>query len=282
MDIKDILVLVTGGRFDEARLATAAAVADHFKAHTTAAVVNELPDPQLYGAYPGAALPPAATTIDDEFLARGRELRSQTAQRLANVAPDASVVLLDEFRSAAGESVARLARLSDLFVTTKPDEATSSELMSMVFDEVLLEGVCGILCLPDGAAFEPAPDHAVVAWNGSRESARALQASMPFLQQAGKVTAVLIDQPIRRAGESSRPGDELLERLKHFGVDADPVHVVSEERSTAEALGAEVARLRADLLVMGAQGKGGFRQWFLSSVSREILGDAKLPLLVAH
>jgi nucleotide-binding universal stress UspA family protein len=105
---------------------------------------------------------------------------------------------------------------------------------------------------------------------------------MPLLREAGSVTAVLVNQPIRRAGESSQRGDDLLQRLGHYGIDARSVHVTSEEKSTADALGAEVARLNADLLVMGAQADGGFRRWFLGSVSREIINDTKLPLLIAH
>lgn len=51
---------------------------------------------------------------------------------------------------------------------------------------------------------------------------------------------------------------------------------------TADAIIAEVNRLDADLLVMGAQAEGGLRQWFQSSVSRQVLADANIPLLIAN
>ncbi|ANW00888.1 universal stress protein [Bradyrhizobium icense] len=280
--MKDILVVATGGTNDETRLATAAAFAKHFEAELTVAAINELPDMQYYAPQAAVALPPAAMLLGDEFLKQGRELRSQTEQRLMRLAPSASVVLLEELRTIAGESIAKMSRLKDLFVTTKPTDATGSELIGVVLDKVLLEGICGVLCLPDGVVCSPATNHATIAWNGSREAARAVQVALPILKEASRVTALLVDQPARGAGESVQSGDDLLARLSHYGIDADLVSVASKEMNTAQAIAAEVDQLDADLLVMGAQAQGGFRQWFLSSVSRELLTDLRRPLLLAH
>lgn len=279
--MKDILVVATGGTNDEARLATAAAFAKHFGAELTVAVINELPDPRFYAAE-STGMPPVALQIGDEFLEQGRELRAQTAQRLESLAPAATVVHFDEFRSTVGDAIARMARLKDLVVTTKPADAASSELMGLVLDKVLVEGICGVLCPPEGVTCSPATSHTTIAWNGSREAARAVQAALPVLKEAGRVTALLVDQPPRGAGKAAQFGDDLLARLKRYGIDADLVSVASEGMNTARAIAAEVDRLNADLLVMGAQAEGGFRQWFLSSVSRELLTDAKRPLLLAH
>jgi nucleotide-binding universal stress UspA family protein len=280
--MRDILTIATGGPNDESRLATAAAFARHFEAELTVAAINELPDPQLYAADPAAVLPRAATEIGDEFLKQGRQLRVRTEQRLESLTPAASVVLFDEFRSAVASSIARMARLRDLFVMTKPAESTGSELMGLVLDEVLVEGICGVLCLPNETVCSPVAGHATIAWNGSREAARAVQTAMPILKEAGRVTALLIDQPARRAGNVARAGDDLLARLGHHGIEADLVSVASEEMNTAEAIAAEVDLLHPDVLVMGAQAEGGFRQWLLGSVSRELLTEAKPTLLLAH
>lgn len=58
--------------------------------------------------------------------------------------------------------------------------------------------------------------------------------------------------------------------------------VASDGLMTADAIIAEVNRLGADLLGLGAQAEGGLRQWFHSSVSRQVLADANIPLLIAN
>lgn len=280
--MKDILVIVTGGVYDESRLVSATGIAKTFDAHVTVAIVNELPDPQLYPTDPSIGIAPIDTELRDDALKRGEELRDRTVRRLSELSSSASVVLINEFRAHAGDALCELARLSDLFVATLPTESTKAELMKGAIDKVLVEGACCVLCLSHGTATTAAAKHAVLAWNGSREAARALNASLPLLQQAQKVTVLLVDQSLRRAGEVSRPGDEVLVRLKRHGIEAELVRVASEGLKTADAIIAEVRRLGADLLVMGAQAEGGLRQWFQSSVSRKVLADAKIPLLIAH
>ena len=71
-------------------------------------------------------------------------------------------------------------------------------------------------------------------------------------------------------------------RLKHQEIEADLDIVSSEGLLTADAIIAEVRRLEADLLVLGAQAEGGIRQWFQNSVSRQVLADASIPLLIAN
>ncbi len=280
--MKDILVIVTGGAYDESRVVTATAIAKHFDAQMTVAVVNELPDPQLYAADPSVGVAPIDTQLQDEAMERGVELKAKIEQRLADAFAGANVILLHELHSRVSDSVAELARLNDLLITTLPADSSKPELMSALLDKALLEGACGILCLPHGIACSPVADHAVLAWNGSREASRSMQAALPLLKAAKKVTVLLVDRPLRRAGASFRPGDEIVMRLKHHGIDAGLVRVASEGLSTADAITAEVGRLNADLLVMGAQAEGGLMQWFKSSVSRKVLADAKLPLLIAH
>ncbi len=256
--MKDILV-VTGGPHDELRLASAGAIASRFQAALMVAAVNELPDIHLYAADPAAGIAPIYSELREEAESRSRQLIETTEKRLAGFFPGAAVVALNEYGPNIGESVAALARLNDLFVTNLPPDSSKPEFMNAILDKVLLEGACGILCLPDGSVRFPCENHAVLAWNNSREAAMAMQAALPLMKEAKKVTVLLVDEPLRRAGASFRPGDEILLRLQHHGISPALVRVASEGLSTAEAIVAEIHRLDADLLVMGAQAEGGLR-----------------------
>jgi len=96
------------------------------------------------------------------------------------------------------------------------------------------------------------------------------------------VTVLQVDADLRRAGDEHGPGDDVLTRLKHHGIAPTLDRVASDGLMTAAAIIAEVKRLGADLLVMGAQAEGGLRQWFQSRVSRGVLADANIPLLIAN
>ena len=211
--MKDILVVATGGPHDELRLASAAAVANRFQAALMVAVVNELPDIHLYAADPAAGIAPIYSQLREEAEVRSKQLIETTEKRLAESLPGAAVVALIEYGPSIGESVAALARLNDLFVTTLPPDSSKPEFMNAILDKVLIEGACGILCLPDRSVRAPCADHAVLAWNNSREASMAMQAALPLMKEAKKVTVLLVDQPLRRAGASFRPGDEIMVRF---------------------------------------------------------------------
>ena len=50
----------------------------------------------------------------------------------------------------------------------------------------------------------------------------------------------------------------------------------------ADTLLAQVARLDADLLIMGAYGHSRLREMILGGVTRDILRNMNIPVLMAH
>lgn len=116
----------------------------------------------------------------------------------------------------------------------------------------------------------------LVAWNGSAEAARALNAALPFLRQAERVTVAAF-----------RPADEpaadpaLLPYLKRHGVEAT---LLSESPGLAggEPLLSLVADQAADLLVMGGYGRARLSELLLGGVTRTVLESMTVPVLMAH
>lgn len=280
--MKDILVVSTGGAYDESRFACAESLAKHFGAFVRVVVTNEISPAQIVVTDPAIQMVPIDDELRKESLAKGDLLRDKALDRFAALPSPVSVVLINEVMAYLGESVVEFARLTDIFITTIPTDSTKAELMKAVIDQALVNGGCGILCLPHAATCRAVFDHVVIAWDGSREASRAVVRSMPLLAIAKKVSVLLVDPPLRRAGEQYRPGDGILAKLAHNGISAELMRVTSDHLGTAKAITTEVGRVGADLLVMGAQAEGGLRQWLQGSVSRKVLADAKLPLFIAH
>jgi hypothetical protein len=83
-----------------------------------------------------------------------------------------------------------------------------------------------------------------VAWNGSRESARALVESLPYLRQASKVGILVIEGESKTEADPLKGNDAVL-HLRHYGINAVEYSATAEEDEIAHALTAECRTLNA-------------------------------------
>jgi nucleotide-binding universal stress UspA family protein len=127
--------------------------------------------------------------------------------------------------------------------------------------------------LPPGFA-----DHVMIAWNGSLEASRAVAAAMPLLCLAKRVS-------IFTALEFGAEAVDLLElgeALAEHGVRTPEVFFPDHEIFAGAAILAAAERQGASLIVMGAYTHGRLRQDLLGGVTRHLLAQAPVPLLMSH
>ena len=124
-------------------------------------------------------------------------------------------------------------------------------------------------------------ENVLVAWNGSREAGRAVQDALPLLTMSGAVTVLLVDPEEDADVELA---EDLVLHLGRHGLHAK-TRVIRHELATlsvSDTLLAQVAELDADLLVMGAYGHSRLREMILGGVTRDILRNVNIPVLMAH
>ena len=178
--IKDVMVRLDGGSGDDARLAAATQIAEIFQSHITGLFFNIVPD-EFNGANVNqAAQAPdaarrAADAVETMLFQRLTQLQQPTNLRRFDVAG-----VLDIF-----ETALPVVRTADTFVALRPNDR-SNEPEDLIENLLFGTGRHLFLVPNDWKGFTPL-DNIVVAWNGSRESARALAESLPFLHQASKV-----------------------------------------------------------------------------------------------
>ncbi|MDP2260576.1 MAG: universal stress protein [Caulobacter sp.] len=120
----------------------------------------------------------------------------------------------------------------------------------------------------------------VLAWDGSRTSARAMADALPLLKAAGqvRVLTVLGEKPEARRGM----GADAVRHLQTHGVAAVADEVNADNRPIGTVLDAYNAANGADLLVMGAYGRSRIREFVLGGATRHMIDDPKTPLLMSH
>lgn len=119
----------------------------------------------------------------------------------------------------------------------------------------------------------------LVAYDASLQSARALYAAtFSVLEADAKVHVVSV---ATSRVEAAAAADQAIAFLRLHQVDAVP-HPVESKESPAEVILDQADRLGAGLIVMGAYGEPVLREFFLGSVSRNILEDSEVPVFLAH
>ncbi len=174
------------------------------------------------------------------------------------------------------DAIANHGRLSDLVVVGHPVRRGSDDA-DIAVETVLFETSCPLL-LPGPEPLVPEKLRALVAWNGGRESALAVHAALPLLECAARVTILEVN------GEGIRgpTGQELCGYLARRGVEATTELLTGTDKPVPAMIMDHARETDAGLLVMGAYGHSRLRELVLGGVTRQILIDAELPVLMAH
>ena len=279
MEIKNILLHLDHSSGCQNRLETAFALAKKNDALITGLFV--VPDYVVPSYVEAQISVDLITDVTEKALARAGETLSgyQRLAEEAGVRMDAHVV--------EGQVIPILrehTKYSDLLMLGQDDPDDPDNASYGLADALLFEGACACMVVPHGGKLAPPGKRVLLTWNASRESAHALRAAMPLLKSAETVV-VLSSEPDDSDAEIARGhphADELAHFLESHGIESVSSGISDMDISASDAILGQAAEMNADLIVMGAYGHARLREIILGGVTRDLLKQSPLPLLLAH
>jgi nucleotide-binding universal stress UspA family protein len=277
--IKDVMVRLDGMSGDDVRLTAASQIAEIFEGHITGLFFNVLPPPPITDDL-NVANASQATKLLATAKQAGDAIEATVFERLTRLQQPTNLRRFDVVGDDdISDTALPLARTADAFVALRPNDR--SEEPEGLIENLLFGTGRHLFLVPSDRKAMTQLDNIVVAWNGSRESARALAESLPYLHLARKVGVLVVEGENPTEADALKGNDAVL-HLRHHGINAVKYRAIGEEDEIADVLIAECRRLDANLLVMGSYGHSRLHELLPGSTTDRVLRRSPFPLLMAH
>ncbi len=269
--IRDLLAIVdnatTAGPFLDRVLAFAAARGAHVE------IAALTPSPYVAEKL----LPAGGMYLPEEALARDDSAKvAAVTVLIADARAQVSVFgLHDDVAWLAGD-IRRRRQLADLVLVATSEAWDSPWLRRRVLETSILASGTPTVILPPEMDLAPVR-HAVLGWKPSPEANRAVHDLVAIAEQGAKVDVVIVDQDAQ-----SDAGEEVCRHLSRHDLVPELHRVSFEGMSDAEVICGYAVRGKADLLVAGGFGHSRFREIFFGGVTRHLLDDITVPVMLSH
>lgn len=276
MSIKSILAAYSGDAEGSSGLKLALLMARKYNAHVTGVVWH---GPSFletnYRGYLNQDLLGILKERDQEVLS---EIRTDFDARIKAEGLSGQTSFLD-LAGVGDFSLAECARNYDIVVMGSRAAAVGREHFVARPDVVALRSGRPLVLVPQTYSVPEINEHALVAWDGKRASARALGDAMHILETKSRVTVLTIGKD----GDMPKgPGDDVMTLLQRHGIEAEVISRPAKRGNVAKTILEVCSEVNAGLLVMGAYEHSKFSEDVLGGVTRDIFDNATLPVLMSH
>jgi nucleotide-binding universal stress UspA family protein len=194
-----------------------------------------------------------------------------------------SATVINEYPELArvGHIVGRRARYADATIIG-PDLLTNEALKAKVIDGALFESGRPILLIPHGTQPTLRPKRVLLAWDSGMECTRAAREALDIMASAEAVHVTIVDPDTSSIANGPEPGADIAAYLAHHGIRVDVDRLASGGKSIGDVLQQHATDISADLIVMGGYGHSRTREWIFGGVTRSMIEESSLPILMAR
>ena len=204
-----------------------------------------------------------------------------------NLAKEAFAKITDSWKSKVswivqeGDPVLSLvqkAACHDLVIVGTRNPDTVPYNISGIPDRVALETGRPTLVLPQQGLPENFAKRILIAWNGKRESVRAVSDAIVFLKQADAVEISAINENEKY----DIPCFDIAEHLSRHSINVEANSYKKKQKSIGPAILDAAKIFGADMIVMGAYGHSRLQEYILGGATKFMLENSHLPILLSH
>jgi nucleotide-binding universal stress UspA family protein len=170
---------------------------------------------------------------------------------------------------------------ADLVVVARPESAGQTAGPPGLAESLVLSSGRPIVIFPPRGTVSRVR-RILVAWNARREAIRAAADALPLLVKAKAVEVLVVDHERQPAGHGQEPGADIARHMARHGAQVEVRRLSSAGEDVGRLLLSQAAAFSADLLVMGAYGHSHLSEWMFGGVTRTVLREASLPVLMSR
>jgi len=275
--IKDLVVNLTEGAGSDVAGPYAISIAEAFGAHVAGIAFSYEPviPPTIMGSIPASLID--SQRAENDKAAAAAIAKFEAAAKRAGVSFETRTVTAG--LAGAADKFGAMARRFDLSVIGQADPAKSAP------EELIVEGALfgsgrPVVVVPYIQKSGIKLDRVMVAWDASRNAARAVADAMPFLHKAKTIDVVIVASERPKSDEI--PGADIGHHLARHGLKVDVKRIVASGTDVANTILSHAADTSADFIVMGGYGHSRLREFILGGATRGILSSMTVPALMSH
>ncbi len=274
--LKSILIALHNARPESAAQDLAVAWARRYDAHLTGvAIVDETVSEPTSVPIGGGAFREEERA---KLLSEGRRLAGEAQEAFARKCRDAEVAFtVHQLAGVPHEIVASHVKGHDAAIVDHqgPTDYGPGESPADALGRLIKISPRPAVSAP--AQYRPG-DTVMVAYDGSRPAAASLFGLLGCgLGSLGHIRLLTVDDDSEESAR--RRAQSGLRYLRSHGIDA-AFQPVATDRSASEVICEEAERQHSDLIVMGPHGRSALAEFFLGSVTKQVLADSTAPVLV--
>ncbi|MBZ9746920.1 universal stress protein [Mesorhizobium sp. CO1-1-7] len=277
MRFKTIVAILQNEQDAERVLDCAIPLASRFESHLIGIHAEALPVPYT-----------SATGFPDtEFLQVSADMNRERADKLQAVflkrIEDSGLSFewrsLESFSGDSALTGISSVRASDLIIAAQRETGgdPSADVDTLVYDAGR-----PVLVVPSAGPLVTTFKRVLLAWNGSKEAARAAFDALPFIIEAEKTDILVIDPPDTLDERPEAAGAEIASALSRHGATVSVSVQKSGGTSVDDIIQNRITETGADLLVLGAYSHSWLRQLLFGGVTRSVLRSAQVAAFLSR
>ncbi|MCA1408350.1 universal stress protein [Ensifer sp. IC3342] len=276
MSFKTILAVVGVSQTDR-DLQVATDISDQVSAHLSAFIVGFAPQPT--GRY--ATLAPAWLEQRERNLQALGEAAKKARDKLSTREISFDVDSIYAEVAGATYDIGERALYADL-ILIGPGAFEDDDLKKQIVGGGLFQSERPVLFIPPACTPTLKPKTILLAWDSRAQSAHAAREALQLMANADSVHVTMVDPTATLRTSGDEPGADVAAYLSRHGINVTVDPLPSAGRTVAQVLQRHAYDVAADMIVMGAYGHSRLRELVFGGVTRSMLNEARLPVLMAR